>query len=73
MDFLLLLYHALGNKIDKIEDHEFSMYVFSDKWEQGQKYAKLNDEQKDFVESIVEYEKELDKKSTKNESDNLKK
>ena len=73
MDFLLLLYHALGNKIDKIEDHEFSMYVFSDKWEQGQKYAKLNDEQKDFVENIVEYEKELDKKSTKNESDNLKK
>ena len=59
-------YHA-----DK--DHEFSMYVFREKWEQGQKYAKLNDEQKDFVESIVKYEKELDKKHKKNELDNLKK
>ena len=73
MDFLLLLYHALGNKIDKKEDHEFSMYVFSDKWEQGQKYAKLNDEQKDFVESIVKYEKELGKEHKNNELDNLKK
>ena len=73
MDFLMLLYHALGNKIDKLSDGTTTMMVFSDNWKQGEKCAKLNNEQKYFVECIVEYEKEFNKKHTKSELNYLKK
>ena len=56
LDFLTLLYHALGNKIKKIEDGDLVMYVFNDNWEHGKKYEKLNTEQKSFVDDVFKYE-----------------
>lgn len=56
IDFLILLYHALGNKIERIEDDKLVMYVFNDKWEHGNKYAKLNQQQKKFIDDVCRYE-----------------
>lgn len=55
--FLTLMYHALGNKITKVEAGDIDILTFSDKWKVGEKTAKLNDEQLKFIKDCVKYEK----------------
>lgn len=55
--FLTLMYHALGNKITKVEAGDIDILTFSDKWKLGEKTAKLNKEQLQFIKDVVKYEK----------------
>lgn len=55
--FLTLMYHALGNKITKVEADDIDLLTFADKWKLGEKTAKLNDEQLNFIKEAVKYEK----------------
>lgn len=55
--FLTLMYHALGNKITTVGAGDIDILTFSDKWELGEKTAKLNDEQLKFIKEAVKYEK----------------
>ena len=55
--FLTLMYHALGNKITTVGAGDIDILTFSDKWEVGEKTAKLNDEQLKFIKEAVKYEK----------------
>lgn len=55
--FLTLMYHALGNKITKVEAGDIDILTFADKWKLGEKTAKLNAEQLKFIKDAVKYEK----------------
>ena len=61
MTFLKLMYHALGNQIQNEWDLYPGMPVdaFKDVWEQNTKIAKLNNEQLQFLDSMLKYDKKL--------------
>lgn len=61
MNFLKLMYHALGNQIQNECDLYPGMPVdaFKDVWEQNTKIAKLNNEQLQFLDSMLKYDKKL--------------
>lgn len=61
MNFLKLMYHALGNQIQNECDLYPGMPVdaFKDVWEQNTKIAKLNNEQLKFLDSMLKYDKKL--------------
>ncbi|MCI5714437.1 MAG: GNAT family N-acetyltransferase [Firmicutes bacterium] len=61
MNFLKLMYHALGNQIQNECDLYPGMPVdaFKDIWEQNTKIAKLNNEQLQFLDSMLKYDKKL--------------
>ncbi len=61
MHFLKLMYHALGNQIQNECDLYPGMPVdaFKDVWEQNTKIAKLNNEQLQFLDSMLKYDKKL--------------
>lgn len=56
-NFLALMYHALGNNIIESKNNGKPITTFRDCWEHNQKYEKLDTEQKQFVKSILKYEK----------------
>ncbi len=55
--FLALMYHALGNTIIESKSNGEPITKFRDSWTHNQKYEKLNTEQKEYVNSILKYEK----------------
>lgn len=61
--FLELMYHALGNTIVKSQSNGKPITKFRDRWIHNQKYEKLNTEQKEFVNSMLKYERIIQYKS----------
>lgn len=66
--FLQLMYHALGNEIKQTWRGHHKRIYFEDTWQPNEKYNKLNDEQKAFVDKLTNFEQKkyneyLDKKS----------
>lgn len=62
--FLALMYHALGNTIIESKYNDKPITKFRDSWMHNQKYEKLNTEQKEFVDSMLKYERIIQYKST---------
>lgn len=62
--FLALMYHALGNTIIESKSNGKPITKFRDSWTHNQKYEKLNTEQKEFVNSMLKYERIIQYKST---------
>lgn len=56
-NFLVLMYHALGNKITKVDAGDIDLLTFNDNWKVGEKNSKLNKEQLKFIKEAVKYEK----------------
>lgn len=54
--FLALMYHALGNTIIESKYNDKPITKFRDSWTHNQKYEKLDDTQKEFVNSILKFE-----------------
>lgn len=54
--FLALMYHALGNKIIEKSNYQGVDLTFEDNWKHGQKIEKLNDDQKEYLEKIYNFE-----------------
>lgn len=54
--FLALMYHALGNKIIEKNTYNGIDLTFEDNWKKGQKIEKLNDDQKEYLEKIYNFE-----------------
>lgn len=60
--FLALMYHALGNKIIEKNTYQCIDLTFEDNWKHGQKIEKLDENQKEFLEKMVEYEMKQNQK-----------
>ncbi len=54
--FLQLMYHALGNEIKHSYKSRHKRIYFEDTWETNEKYNKLNDQQKEFVDELTNLE-----------------
>lgn len=66
--FLQLMYHALGNEIKHTWRGHHKRIFFEDNWQPNEKYDKLNQEQKAFVDKLTNLEQKkyyeyLDRKS----------
>ena len=72
--FLALMYHALGNKIIEKSNFQGVELTFEDNWKHGQKIKKLDENQKEFLEKMVEYEMKQNQKylESKNKKDKSK-
>lgn len=67
MNFLKLMYHALGNQIQNESDlyPGIQLDSFKDVWKPNTKIAKLNNEQLKFLDSMLEYDNKLNLKIEK--------
>ena len=68
--FLQLMYHALGNEIKQTWKGHHKRIYFEDSWKPNEKYNKLNQEQKGFVDKLTnleqkKYNEYLDERTNK--------
>ena len=61
--FLMLMYHALGNKIINESLDPTQTTRFEDMWEPNTKIAKLNNEQLKYLQTMIDYDKKLNFKT----------
>lgn len=63
MKFLMLTYHALGNNIQNVDSDNMNLWIFTDKWKFGEKSKKLNNEQSEYLNSMIKYDKKMENKT----------